>query len=140
VETFFMALLGTTMATILSLPLAFMAARNTTINAWTRGLARAVITLTRAIPDLVFAIIFVMSVGIGPLAGILALGLHSIGMIGKLFADAIEEIDEGSRDAVLATGATRIQAIATAVLPQVMPSFISTALYRLDINVRVSVI
>lgn len=140
VETFFMALLGTTIAVALSFPLSFLAARNTTINGWTRGLARAVITMTRAIPDLVFAIIFVMSVGIGPLAGILALGLHSIGMIGKLFADAIEEIDEGPREAVLSTGATRIQAIASAVLPQVMPSFISTALYRLDINVRVSVI
>lgn len=140
VETFFMAVLGTTIAVVLSFPLSFLAARNTTVNGATRAAARAVITLARAIPDLVFAIIFVMAVGIGPLAGILALGLHSIGMIGKLFADAIEEIDEGPREAVLSTGATRLQAIASSVLPQAMPSFISTALYRLDINVRVSVV
>mgnify|MGYP000433035150 CR=1 FL=1 len=140
IETFFMALLGTTIAVCLSFPLAFLAARNTTINGATRGLARAVITATRAIPDLVFALIFVGAVGIGPLAGILALGLHSIGMVGKLFADAIEEIDEGPREAVLSTGSTRLQALSTAVLPQVMPSFISTSLYRMDINVRTSVI
>jgi phosphonate transport system permease protein len=140
IETFFMALLGTTIAVVLSFPLAFLAARNTTINGFTRGLSRAVITASRAIPDLVFALIFVAAVGIGPLAGILALGLHSIGMIGKLFADAIEEIDEGPRDAVLSAGSTRMQALSTSVLPQVMPSFISTSLYRLDINVRTSVI
>ena len=140
IETFFMALLGTTIAVLLSFPLAFFAARNTTINGATRALARAVITATRAIPDLVFALIFVAAVGIGPLAGILALGLHSIGMIGKLFADAIEEIDEGPREAVLSTGSTRMQSLSTSVLPQVMPSFISTSLYRMDINVRTSVI
>jgi phosphonate transport system permease protein len=140
IETFFMALLGTTIAVVLSFPLAFLAARNTTINGFTRGLARAVITASRAIPDLVFALIFVAAVGIGPLAGILALALHSIGMIGKLFADAIEEIDEGPRDAVLSTGSTQMQALSTSVLPQVMPSFISTSLYRMDINVRTSVI
>jgi phosphonate transport system permease protein len=140
IETFFMALLGTTIAILLSFPLGFLAARNTTINGFTRGLARAVITATRAIPDLVFALVFVAAVGIGPLAGILAVGLHSIGMVGKLFADAIEEIDEGPREAVLSTGATRMQSLATGVLPQVMPSFISTGLYRMDINVRTSVI
>lgn len=140
VETFFMALMGTTIATALSFPLAFLAARNTTVNPFAYRASRAVITMARAIPDLIFAIIFVSAVGIGPLAGVLALGLHSIGMIAKLFADAIEEINEVPRDAVLSTGATRIQSLSTAVLPQVMPSFTSVALYRLDINVRVSVV
>jgi phosphonate transport system permease protein len=94
----------------------------------------------RAIPDLVFALIFVRAVGIGVLAGILAIGLHAIGMIGKLYADAIEQIDEGPREAVLATGAGRIQSLVTGVLPQVLPAFIGVGMYRLDINFRTSTI
>lgn len=140
IETFFMALMGTTIATGLSLPLAFLAARNTTPSPLAAGAARAVITLARAIPDLIFALVFVAAVGIGPLAGVLALGLHSIGMIGKLFADVVEEVDELPRDAVASTGASRLQALSTSVVPQVLPSFVSVALYRLDINVRISVI
>ncbi|CAN5703709.1 phosphonate ABC transporter, permease protein PhnE [soil metagenome] len=139
-ETLFMALLGTALAVALSIPLGLLAARNTTPNGAAYALARAVIVLARAVPDLVFALIFVRALGIGPLAGILALGLHSIGMIAKLFADAIEQIDEGPREAVLSAGGTRRQAIATAVLPQVLPSFVATGLYRLDINLRLSVV
>ena len=140
VETFAMAILGTSIATAISFPLAFQAAHNTTLHPLARRAARSIITMARAIPDLVFAIIFVGAIGIGPLAGVLALGLHSVGMIGKLFADAIEEIDEVPRDAVTSTGASQIQSLATGVLPQVMPAFTSVALYRLDINVRTSVI
>lgn len=139
-ETLFMALLGTALAVVLSIPLGLLAARNTTPNRAAYALARAVIVLARAVPDLVFALIFVRALGIGPLAGILALGLHSIGMIAKLFADAIEQIDEGPREAVLSAGATSRQAIATSVLPQVLPSFVATGLYRLDINLRLSVV
>ncbi len=140
IETFFIAYLGTTVAVVLSTPVAFLAARNTTPHPVVQRAARAVIAVCRAIPDVVFALIFVRAVGIGPLPGILAIGLHSIGMIGKLYADSIEQIDEGPREAVLATGATSGQAIATAVVPQVLPAFIGTALYRLDINLRISVI
>ncbi|CAN5716229.1 phosphonate ABC transporter, permease protein PhnE [soil metagenome] len=139
-ETVFMALLGTALAVVLSVPLALFAARNTTPNRFAYGAARGVIVLARAVPDLVFALIFVRALGIGPLPGILALGLHSIGMIGKLFADAVEQIDEGPRDAVISTGASKNQSLLTAVLPQVLPSFIATALYRLDINLRISVV
>ena len=96
--------------------------------------------MARAIPDVVFALVFVRALGIGVLPGILALGLHSIGMIGKLVADAIEQIDERPRDAVVSTGATKWQAIATSVVPQVMPSFIAVVLYRLDINLRSSTV
>ncbi|CAN5711586.1 phosphonate ABC transporter, permease protein PhnE [soil metagenome] len=139
-ETVFMALLGTVMAVVLSVPLAFLAARNTTPNGVVFAVARGVIVLARAVPDLVFALIFVRAVGIGPLAGILALGLHSVGMVGKLFADAVEQIDEGPRQAVLSTGSTSVQSLTSGVLPQVMPSFIASALYRFDINVRSSVV
>ncbi|MGH9185361.1 MAG: phosphonate ABC transporter, permease protein PhnE, partial [Acidimicrobiales bacterium] len=140
IETFFIAYLGTFVSVVLATPLAFLAARNTTPHPVAWRAARAVIVVCRAIPDVVFALIFVRAVGIGPLPGVLAIGLHSIGMVGKLYADSIEQIDEGQREAVLATGATPGQAIATGVVPQVLPAFIGTALYRLDINLRISVI
>ncbi len=139
-ETFFIALAGTAMAVVLSLPLAVLAARNTTRGRAWLAVARGVISACRAIPDLVFALVFVRALGIGVLPGILALGLHSIGMLGKLFADAIEEIDPGPGEAVAAVGAGRLQALVTGVLPQVIPSIIARSLYRLDINVRLSTV
>ena len=139
-ETFFIALIGTALAIVVSIPLAVCAARNTTPHRFLYGPARGFIVAMRAIPDLVFALIFVRAVGIGVLAGILAIGLHAIGMIGKLYADAIEQIDEGPREAVLATGAGRIQSLVTGVLPQVLPAFIGVGMYRLDINFRTSTI
>ncbi len=135
-DTFFMAFAGTVFAFVLALPLAFLAARNVTSNAPVRAAARAVIVLTRAIPDLVLALIFVRVWSIGVLPGIVALGIHSVGMLGKLFADAIEEIDEGPRDGVASTGASRSQELTAGVLPQIVPGLIAVTLYRLDINFR----
>jgi phosphonate transport system permease protein len=139
-ETLWMAVLGTFASCIICVPLSLAAARNTSPHPVVFVLARGIITVMRAVPDLVMAAIFVRAFGIGPLPGIFALALHSIGMIGKLFADAIEEIDEAPREATLATGASSRQAIITSVLPQVFPSMIATALYRLDINVRSSAV
>lgn len=139
-ETLWMAVIGTTLAVVLSVPLAFGAARNTSPHRLVMAACRGLITLARAIPDIVFALVFVRALGIGVLPGILALGLHSIGMIAKLFADAIEQIDERPREAVVSTGATKWQAIVTSVVPQVMPSFIAVVLYRLDINLRSSTV
>ena len=138
--TLWMAVIGTVVAVIVSAPLAFLAARNTSPYPWAVRAARAVITLTRAVPDVLIAMILVRAIGIGVLPGVLALGIHSIGMIGKLFADAIEQIDEVPRDALDSTGAGRIQSIVTSVVPQVLPSFIAAALYRLDINLRSSAV
>ena len=140
IETLFMAVLGTVLAVALSLPVAFLSARNVTPSPWLYGPARAFTVLCRSIPDLVFALIFVRMLGIGILPGILALGLHSIGMLGKLFADAIEEIDEGPREAMASTGASWYQTMVGAVFPQIQPAVIGTALYRLDINVRLSTV
>jgi len=144
IETVFIAVIGTAFAVLLSIPLAFLAARNTTPNGWVMGAARGVIVATRAIPDLVFALIFVRAIGIGGVggvtAGILAIGAHAIGMVGKLYADAIESIEEGAREAVLSTGASPLQSLATGVFPQVTPSFIGVALYRFDINFRTSTV
>jgi len=139
-ETFFIAFIGTALAVVVSVPLAFLAARNTTPSRWLYGPARGFIVAMRAIPDLIFALIFVRAIGIGVTAGILAIGLHAIGMVGKLYADSIEQIDEGPREAVLATGASQSRALVTGVIPQVLPAFIGIALYRLDINFRTSTI
>jgi phosphonate transport system permease protein len=140
VETLLMALLGTVLATMVSVPLAFLAARNTTPHPLVMAFARGVITFCRAVPDLVFAIIFVRAIGIGVLPGVLALAVHSIGMLGKLFADAIEEIDEGPREAVRATGAGRLSVLVSGVVPQVVPAWIGVFVYRVDINLRTSVV
>jgi phosphonate transport system permease protein len=137
-ETLWMAVIGTTIAVILSFPIALGAARNTTPHPAVMAACRGIIVLSRAVPDLIFAAIFVRAIGIGVLPGVIALGLHSIGMVGKLFADAIEQTDKTPREAVTSVGASKWQAICTSVIPQAMPSFISTVLYRLDINLRSS--
>ena len=140
IETIWMALIGTTLAVLLSTPLAFMAARNTSPHPTVIAVARGIIALTRAIPTLVLAAIFASSVGIGPFPGILALGLHSIGMIAKLFTEAIENTESTSRDAVMSTGAGKWQAVLTTIIPQITPSSVGTSLYRLDINLRESAV
>lgn len=139
-RTFMMAVAGTGLAGILSIPLAFLSARNTAPHPVVSSVARTFIVGTRAIPDLIFAIFFVAALSIGELPGVLALGVHSIGMLAKLLADSIEETDFGSYDAALAAGATRSQAIANSVVPQVTPGYLSNLLYRLDVNTRVSVV
>jgi phosphonate transport system permease protein len=135
-----MAVAGTALAAVMAIPVGFMAARNTTVHPAVRWLARAVIVVCRSVPDLVFAIVFVEAIGIGILPGVLALGFHSVGMLGKLYAEAIEQVPPEPREAVTATGASRLQNVATSVVPQVLPSFSSITLYRLDINLRSSVI
>ena len=139
-ETFWMAVLGTFLAILMSVPLAFLAARNTTPHPVVYSIARGIIVFTRAVPDLVFALIFVRALSIGPLPGILALAFHSIGMIGKLLADAIEQTDKQPREAVSSVGAGSLQTIVTTIIPQITPAFISIALFRLDINLRSSTV
>ncbi len=135
-----LVLLGTLLAAVLSVPVAYLAASNTSPGrAWVTA-ARFVSVLTRAVPDVVLAMVFVLLFTIGPLPGILAIGIHSVGMISKLFADAVEQIDEGPRTAIRATGGSRLQQFTAGVLPQVLPSWVATVLHRNDINLRGSVI
>jgi phosphonate transport system permease protein len=140
VETLLMAVLGTVLAAVVSVPLAFLAARNTTPHPAVYAVARALITFCRAMPDLLFAVLFVRALGIGVLPGILALALHSIGMLGKLFADAVEQSADGPREAVRSTGVGYVREMLNAVVPQVVPSWIGTFVYRIDINLRMSVV
>lgn len=131
---------GTVLAAIISVPIAYLAAANTTPGSGWRAAARFVGVLARSIPDVVFAMVFVLLFSLGTLPGILAIGIHSIGMISKLFADAIEQIDEGPRLAIRAAGGTRLQEFTAGILPQVLPSWVATVLHRNDINLRGSVI
>lgn len=140
IETLWMVLAGTAIALVIAVPVSALAARNITTGPVAYHVCRFIITLTRAVPSLVFALIFVRAMGVGPAAGVLAMGISSIGMIGKFFADRIEEIDMGLVEASRASGATRLQTFFSAVLPQVMTNWISLSLYRLDINLRNAVI
>ncbi|MFG1923053.1 PhnE/PtxC family ABC transporter permease [Cryptosporangium sp. NPDC048952] len=129
--------LGTLLAALVSVPVAWLMASNTRF-AW---VARAVSVLTRAIPDVVLALAFSLTFVLGsPLPGVFAIGIHSIGMISKLFADAIEASDNGPRLAIRAAGGSRAQEFWSGVFPQVLPSWIATVLHRFDINLRGSAI
>ncbi|MEE2033260.1 phosphonate ABC transporter, permease protein PhnE [Rhodococcus chondri] len=139
-QTLGIVLCATVLSVVLSVPVALAAAANTTPGQTLRLPARVIITVTRAIPELVLAILFLRLFGLGAIGGILALGIHSIGMIGKLYADAVEDTDPGPRDALRAAGASWWQQIVGGVVPQAMPAFVATALHRFDINLRASVI
>ncbi|GAA4709341.1 phosphonate transport system permease protein [Promicromonospora umidemergens] len=139
-DTVLMAFLGTVLATFLSVPLAFLAARTTTPHPAVATVARGLITFCRAVPDLVFAVLFVRALGLGVLPGVLALALHSVGMLGKLFADAIEDADPGPREAVRSVGVGPLRELLNGVVPQVVPAWVSAFVYRVDINLRTSVV
>ncbi|MFD2024541.1 phosphonate ABC transporter, permease protein PhnE [Promicromonospora aerolata] len=139
-DTVLMAFLGTVLATLLSVPLAFLAARTTTPHPAVAAVARGLITFCRAVPDLVFAVLFVRALGLGVLPGVLALALHSVGMLGKLFADAIEDADPGPREAVRSVGVGPLRELLNGVVPQVVPAWVSAFVYRVDINLRTSVV
>ncbi|MDS1271335.1 phosphonate ABC transporter, permease protein PhnE [Lipingzhangella sp. LS1_29] len=139
-ETLAIVIAATLLSVLLSVPVAIWAAANTTPNPSVRYAARALIVISRAIPDLVLAIVFLRIFGLGALTGVLAMGLHSVGMVAKLYADAVEQIDEGPRTAIRATGAGRRQELRAGVIPQVVPAFVATAMHRLDINLRISVL
>jgi phosphonate transport system permease protein len=144
VETIFLALMGTTMGVIFAVPLSFLGAKNLTASlpagAIVYGATRAFLNIARSIEALVLAIIFTVWVGLGPFAGVLALGVHSIASLGKLYSEAIESIDAGPIEAVTATGASALQVVRYAVVPQIIPQFIAFTIYRWDINVRFSTV
>ncbi|MDO4918013.1 phosphonate ABC transporter, permease protein PhnE [Kocuria sp.] len=139
-DTLAIVLLATFLSVLISVPLSLAAARPTTRGRYSRGTARTLIVLARAVPDLVLAIIFLRMFGLGATAGIVAMGIHSVGMVGKLYADAIEELDDGPRVSVASAGADRGQQIAAAIPQVLLPQVVATALHRFDINLRTSVL
>jgi phosphonate transport system permease protein len=139
-ETVQLAVWGTLLAIVLALPLCFLAARNLTPSPLMFHAARQVFNAARGINEIIFALIFVAAVGLGPFAGVLALSVHGAGMLGKFFAEAIEEADPGPVEALRATGARPLQVIVFALLPQALPAWIAAILYRLEVNLRAATI
>jgi phosphonate transport system permease protein len=140
-DTLNMATLGTMLGIVLAVPVAFLAARNTTPSLLVlRPLALFVIVASRSINSLIWALLLVAILGPGLLAGIIAIGLRSVGFIGKLLYEAIEETDARQIEAVTATGASRLQVLNYGIVPQVMPAFWGITVFRWDINIRESAI
>ena len=138
--TFQMAVAGVVLGLILSLPLAVLAADGLSPHPVIRSAARALIAFFRTVPDLVWALIFVIAVGLGPPAGVLTLMIDTIGFAARFFAEAMEDTDKGPREALTAMGASRMGVIASAVIPAAMPSFIVTSLFCIEKATRASVV
>lgn len=144
VETVFLALMGTTFAIILAVPLSFLGAKNlmakNPLGTTIYFITRTFFNIMRSIEPLILAIVFTVWVGLGPFAGVMALALHSIASLGKLYSEQIESIDPGPIEAITATGASPLQVVRYAVVPQIVPPFIAFTIYRWDINVRMSTV
>jgi len=140
-DTLNIATLGTLLGIIIAVPVAFLAARNTTPSAlFLRPVALFIIVASRSINSLIWALLLVSMIGPGLLAGIIAIGLRSIGFVGKLLYEAIEEIDESQVEAVRATGASGAQVLDYGIVPQILPAFAGISVFRWDINIRESTI
>jgi len=139
VLTLEIALLGTVTAAVLALPLGFLSARNVAPPPVFYP-ARMVLNLFRSVDTLVYALIFVAAVGLGPFPGVLAVVAYTTTSLAKLYSEAIEGIESGPVDAITATGATRLQVLRYGVLPQVLPLFLSYILYRLETNIRAATV
>ncbi len=143
-ETIYMALLGTMISLLFAIPLSFFGARNlmssSPILKTLYGITRGLFTILRSVEVLIFAVIAVAAVGIGPFAGVIALAIHGVGALGKLYSEAIESIEHGPIEAIRATGANELQVVLYGVVPQIVPQFIAFTLYRWDINVRMATV
>jgi len=140
VETVQIAVWGTLIAVMLSIPFALLGARNTTPHPLVFHATRLFLNALRAINELVFALIFVAAVGLGPFAGVLAIALHATGMLAKFCAEEVEGADRGPIEAMQATGAGRMQVILFGIVPQVIPAFVSYSVYRFDVSIRAATI
>jgi phosphonate transport system permease protein len=143
-ETIFLALISTTFGALIAIPVGFLAARNLMgSNAFTMGIyvvVRTILNIVRSIEPLIIAIVFVVIVGLGPFPGVIAITLHTVAALGKLFSEVIEGIDPGPLEAIRAVGGNWIQMVRYAVIPQIVPPIMSFTIYRWDINVRTSTI
>jgi len=135
VETLMIALAGTSLAVILSLPLGFLAASNVS-PPWLSHPVRWLLGLIRSIPLIVVAMLFVVAVGLGPFPGTLAIAFHSLGMLGKFYAEEFETAEPGIIDAVRGTGATWVQTLRFGLVPQCIPQLVSFTVYRFEMNFR----
>ncbi|GAB4147279.1 MAG: phosphonate ABC transporter, permease protein PhnE [Cyanobacteria bacterium J069] len=139
-DTINIATLGTMIGVAIALPLSFLAARNTTPHPTARAIALLIIVTSRSVNALIWALLLVAVIGPGVLAGVIAIGLRSIGFVGKLFSEAIEEIDQSPVEAVTATGAGPMQILTYGIVPQVLPTFAGVSVFRWDVNIRESTV
>lgn len=139
-DTAAIAVLGTFIAGVLSIPFAFMAANNITKSKTLVASNKVVLSFIRVFPDIVLALLFIKAVGPGPFAGVLALGIGAIGMLGKLISESIENVDLSAKEALIATGSNPIKTFIFAVVPQVLPSYFSFVMYRLEVNMRAATV
>lgn len=140
IDTLAMSVAGTAMALLISLPLGFLSARNTSPHPMAYHAARGVLNVFRSILELIMGILFVAAVGFGALPGVLALGLHSVGMVGKFISEAIEHAAEEPIEAARAAGGTPLQIVLHGVLPQVIPQIADITIYRWEYNFRASTV
>lgn len=157
VETFAISFMGSVLSVALALPLSVLAARTMLFHgvlyeaktlgplarsgrwvAWATG--KSVLAVFRTVPEIVWALIFVFMVGLGPFPGVLALGVHTGGVLGKLFAEVLEDVDPHPVEALQSTGASRIRILLYGILPQAAPQFVSYALYRWEVNIRAAAV
>lgn len=135
-ETFAIAVIGTFIAAVICIPFAFLGARNFIKVRPVTGVTKFILSVIRVFPEIVMALIFIKAVGPGSFSGVLALGIHSVGMLGKLFVEDIERLDFTSVEALKASGANKTKTLIFAVIPQILPSFLSLVLYRFELNLR----
>jgi phosphonate transport system permease protein len=157
IETFAISFMGTLMAVAIALAIVFFASRNLIYSGllyemepkqgWKRSArmipylaAKSLLNILRTIPEMVWALIFVFLVGLGPFPGVLALGVHTGGVLGKLFGEVLEDVDSQPIESLQSTGASRLQILFYGILPQVLPQFISYTLYRWEVNIRVAAV
>lgn len=157
IETFAISFMGTLLAVAIALSVVFFASRNLIFSGllyemepkqgWRRNArmipylaAKSLLNILRTVPEMVWALIFVFLVGLGPFPGVLALGVHTGGVLGKLFAEVLEDVDPQPIELLQATGANRLQILFYGILPQVLPQFISYTLYRWEVNIRMAAV
>ena len=138
IETVEIAVLGTFIAIVLSIPVGLLSARNLAPNYVIFLVARTITIFFRAIPEFIIAMILVIAIGFGAIPGVLALGIHTMGFLAKFYAEDIEHINKGPVDALKSSGASKRQIISFAVIPQIIPSFVGNNLYILDRNIRMA--
>jgi phosphonate transport system permease protein len=139
-ETIEIAIWATLFGILISIPLAYCSSANYTRNRYIYGFARGTVSMFRAIPELISAMFLVLAFGFGPIAGILALAIHSAGFLGKFYAEDIENADTGPQEALRAIGVSKIKTLRYAVLPQVLPQYVAYNMYILDRNVRMATV
>jgi phosphonate transport system permease protein len=139
-ESLQIAALGTAIAALLALPFGLLAARNLSRLYALPFAGKALLNMIRTFPELVLALVFIKALGPGAFAGVLAVGFHSIGMIGKLYAERIETVDRAALEALAASGASPLDVFRYGIVPEVLPDFLSFALYRFDLNVRAATV